>query len=102
MFNAEEAKKLVAQYFVKGEARSIEWLTQNMEESLSQVHKAAKNGKSQLEYRISFEKENYKLAKKKLLLTELMKLKFKVGVSEEQKREGAFLKTYTVFTISWS
>lgn len=101
MFNAEDAQKLVSNYYRKGEAVSQEWVVKHLESAVSGIHEAAKHGASEFSYEISMDKETYKPVKKKLLMYALARLGFKVYTSEGHKRDGAMVK-YTTFEISWS
>lgn len=101
MFNAEDAKRLVSSYHSDNEKHCQEWLTKNLEDALSCVHKLAKQGYTDMTFDVSFDAERYKTIKKKLLLYGIMKQGFKVSVSEHSKQIGV-AKVFTRYSISWS
>lgn len=101
MFDANNARQLVSDYFVKGESQSTEWFNRTLESILMTIHTQAKNGLGRVEIEMDLNKEKYKLAKKKMLLDALTKLKFKVGVQNLTKKDSVSTKTYAVYTIVW-
>lgn len=100
MFNAEDAMKVVAEYYVKGEKQSQEWLVKHTESALEHVHKAAGNGETKCRYKISLEKEEYSLAKRKLLTDAIAKLGFNILVEDTQIVDQ-IIKKHVVFVIAW-
>lgn len=101
MFNAQDAQRIVHDYYEANEPKCQDWVVKHLEDALSKVHDYATKGHTELYYEVCIEKEKYRVIKKKLLLYGLMKQGFKVCVSEHNKRDGV-VKTYTVYTISWA
>lgn len=101
MFNAEDAQRLVHQYYEKNEFKCIEWVKENLDKALAKAHHAAELGHTETVYALCLEKEKYQVIKRKLLFYALLKQKFKVSVQESYRREGP-VKIFTNYTISWS
>jgi len=100
MFNAEDAQRLVSDFYRRGEAVSQEWVVTHLQSAISAVHEASKHGDEFYDYEVCLEKETYKQVKKRLLMYAISRLGFKVSISETHKRDGHVLK-YTVYEISW-
>ena len=72
MFNAQDAQRIVHDYYKENEHKCNEWVVKHLEDALSKVHAYAKTGHTELHYEICMEKEKYKVIKKKLLLYGLL------------------------------
>ena len=99
MFNAQDARRMVAEHFARGEEKSQEWFVSNLEAALNKVHTAAGAGKIETEYEVNMSKEKYTLPKKRLLINAITNLGF--SVSTRTKTTGNFQEA-VVFMISWS
>lgn len=100
MFNADDARRQVADFFAKGEEASQTWVVKNLQDALTAVMKAANVGECQIEYKVCVEMEKFSIVKKKLLMHALMRQGFHVSVSESNR--PSLMKVFTVFTISWT
>lgn len=101
MFNSKDAKSLVDMFYSRGEELSQEWLVKTCEDILNKIKNSANKGYSEFKYEANdLENDKYKIVKCKLVLTELKRLGFKVGVSEKSIKAPLMKKTM-VFEISW-
>lgn len=100
--NAQDAKDIVRQYMLNSEKESKKFVEDIISKILSSVSEVALQGATEINYGLQFfDNDLFKIAKQKYLLNELIRLGFKICVTEEQSTER-IIRTITNLTISWS